>query len=119
MEELTSLTGFGFTCAAAPAFRAAIYSAQSIPIHQENYTVITSFGSQFVKSTRGVCGGVRCVARTRIPLWVLHRAWKAGKSDVQLRRMYPSLKWVPLRQLREYVELHSDDLDREYAGNQR
>lgn len=71
-----------------------------------------------IHSTPGVCGGVRCVARTRIPLWLLRRAWQAGKSDRQLRRMYPSLRRVPLRQLREYAERHGDDLDREFAATQ-
>src|SRR5436190_2744680 len=79
----------------------------------------SSDGSPLVASRPGVCGGDLCVAGTRLPLWVLYKAWKAGKSNAQLRRMYPVLKTAPLQHLRDYAEFHSDDLERQFAANHR
>ena len=58
------------------------------------------------------------MAGTRLPLWVLYKAWKAGKSNAQLRRMYPVLKTAPLQHLREFAESHSDEMERQFAANE-
>ena len=82
-------------------------------------TAALSNGSPLVASHPGVCGGDLCVSGTRLPLWVLYKAWKAGKSNAQLRKMYPVLRVAPLQHLREYAESQSDDLERQFAANQR
>jgi uncharacterized protein (DUF433 family) len=82
-------------------------------------TADTSDGSPIVASRPGVCGGDLCVAGTRLPLWVLYKAWKAGKSNAQLRKMYPVLKSAPLQDLREFAESHSDEMERQFAANER
>jgi uncharacterized protein (DUF433 family) len=39
-----------------------------------------------------VCGGEACIARTRIPVWVLVRARQLGGSEASLLAAYPTLR---------------------------
>lgn len=52
------------------------------------------FGDAFpgIDVTEGVSGGDSCIARTRIPVWVLEYARWLGASEPELLRSYPSLR---------------------------
>ena len=45
-----------------------------------------------IESTPGVCGGDPCIARTRIPVWLLEQARRLGSSVSQLLSSYPTLR---------------------------
>ncbi|MBD1926996.1 DUF433 domain-containing protein [Trichocoleus sp. FACHB-90] len=42
-----------------------------------------------IEKTPGVCGGDACIAKTRIPVWVLVNARGLGISEAQLLYDYP------------------------------
>jgi uncharacterized protein (DUF433 family) len=45
-----------------------------------------------IESHPGICGGVPCVVRTRIPVWVLEQSRRLGISEADLLRSYPTLR---------------------------
>lgn len=44
-----------------------------------------------VRHTPGVCGGDACLSSTRIAVWMLEEARRAGVTDAELLQNYPSL----------------------------
>lgn len=48
--------------------------------------VVGDLGKAFpgIESNPGVCGGVPCIVRTRIPVWVLEQARRLGASEADL-----------------------------------
>jgi uncharacterized protein (DUF433 family) len=71
-----------------------------------------------IESTPGVCGGEACVARTRIPVWLLERARQLGSSEADLLRAYPTLRAQDLVNAWAYVETHRDELERQIRENE-
>ena len=71
-----------------------------------------------IESTPGVCGGEACVARTRIPVWLLERARQLGSSEADLLRAYPTLRAQDLVNAWAYVEKHRDELERQIRENE-
>jgi uncharacterized protein (DUF433 family) len=39
-----------------------------------------------------VCGGEPCIARTRIPAWLLVQARRLGTSEAEILRAHPTLR---------------------------
>src|SRR5687767_10946516 len=66
----------------------------------------------------GVCGGAACIARTRVPVWVLEHARRAGAAEADLLRSYPMLRAEDLTNAWAYVRSHRDEIDREIRENQ-
>ncbi|MDY0095072.1 MAG: DUF433 domain-containing protein [Candidatus Vecturithrix sp.] len=56
--------------------------------------IVKDIGNAFpgIESRPGVCGGVPCIVRTRIPVWTLVQARLLETSDAELLRCYPSLR---------------------------
>ena len=81
---------------------------------------LTSTGPETpgVERTRGVCGGVACLLRTRIPVWVLVRARQLGSSESELLNAYPSLRTEDLRNAWAYYEGHRGEIDRLVEENE-
>jgi uncharacterized protein (DUF433 family) len=65
-----------------------------------------------------VCGGEPCIARTRIPVWVLVQARKVGMSESDLLRSYPTLHADDLSEAWAYYRSHSNEIERQIVENE-
>ncbi len=56
--------------------------------------LVQDLGNTFagIEHTPGVAGGVACVGRTRIPVWLLEKARQLGSTDADILRAYPTLQ---------------------------
>ena len=66
----------------------------------------------------GVVGGAACVAKTRIPIWLLESFYLQGATDVDLLNAYPSLQAEDLSDARAYTRVHTDEIARQIAENE-
>ena len=63
-----------------------------------------------IDSNPVVCGGERCIVRTRIPVWLLVQLNRLGISEAELLLNYPTCAedltnaWAYARQHREEIE---------------
>lgn len=82
--------------------------------------VVRDLGDAFpgIQSTPGVCGGVPCIVRTRIPVWVLEQARRLGTSEADLLRAYPTLRAEDLVNAWAFARTHRDEIDREIRENE-
>ncbi|NUM55493.1 MAG: DUF433 domain-containing protein [Candidatus Hydrogenedentes bacterium] len=71
-----------------------------------------------IETIPDVCGGSPCVVRTRIPVWLLEKWRRLGKSDAELLGMYPSLRSDDLHNAWAYVATHAADIDRQIRGQE-
>ena len=71
-----------------------------------------------IESHPGVCGGEACIARTRIPIWVLERARKLGVSEADLLRSYPTLAAMDLANAWSYVRSHHAEIEQAILNNE-
>src|SRR5436190_21599683 len=71
-----------------------------------------------IESHPGICGGVPCIVRTRIPVWVLEQSRRLGISEADLLRSYPSLRAEDLANAWGYVRSHREDIDRQIRENE-
>lgn len=72
-----------------------------------------------IESTPGVMGGVPCIARTRIPVWLLEQARRLGTSDADLLRDYPTLTIEDLTSAWDYVRTHRAEIDAQIEANEK
>jgi uncharacterized protein (DUF433 family) len=70
--------------------------------------VVQDFDDAFpgVESTPEICGGERCLVRTRVPAWVLEQARRLGASEEELLRSYPTLRADDLARIRMKPHRH-------------
>jgi len=82
--------------------------------------VVRDMGDTFpgIDTTSGVCGGDPCIARTRIPVWLLEQARRLGSSEADLLRSYPSLRAEDLASAWAYVRSHRDEIKRQIQDNE-
>jgi uncharacterized protein (DUF433 family) len=66
----------------------------------------------------GVAGGAACIARTRIPVWVLEQARRLGTREADLLLAYPSLHAEDLVNAWAYVRVHRDEIDSDIEENE-
>jgi len=71
-----------------------------------------------IESMPGVCGGEACVARTRIPVWLLKRARQLGSSEADLLRAYPTLRAQDLVNAWAYVDAHREEIEQQIRDNE-
>jgi uncharacterized protein (DUF433 family) len=71
-----------------------------------------------VRVDPGVCGGLPCIAGTRIPIWVLERARQLGASERKLLQMYPMLGSCDLDNAWLFVEQYRDVIERQIKDNE-
>jgi uncharacterized protein (DUF433 family) len=66
---------------------------------------------QGIEKTPRVCGGAACIAKTRIPVWVLVEARRIGYNDRDLLTSYPTLQATDLANAWNYAAAHSDEIE--------
>jgi uncharacterized protein (DUF433 family) len=83
-------------------------------------TVVQDLDDAFpgVESTPGVCGGEPCIARTRIPVWVLEQARRVGVSEEDLLRSYPALRAEDIATAWAYVRSHRSEIEAQIRDNE-
>lgn len=64
-----------------------------------------------IRHTPGVCGGEACLGNSRITVWMLEDARRAGISDADLLQDYPSLTARDLVDAWAYVEKHPEEIE--------
>jgi uncharacterized protein (DUF433 family) len=80
----------------------------------------TAMGGEFpgVESRPGVCGGDPVIVRTRIPIWLLEKARRAGLSQDQILENFPSLRPQDLALAWAYVLSHLAQIDEQIRNNE-
>ncbi len=71
-----------------------------------------------IEKTPGICGGSACVVRTRIPVWLLVEARRAGASEADLLKSYPSLRAENLINAEAYFRANRAEIEREIQENE-
>jgi len=71
-----------------------------------------------IDRTSGVCGGDACIARTRIPVWLLVQAHRMGTTEAQLLDNFPSLKAADLANAWAYAHAHVAEIERQISANE-
>ena len=82
--------------------------------------VVRDLGNAFpgIESTPGVCGGVPCIVRTRIPVWVLEQYRQQGANEAELLRAYPTIRTEDLVNAWAYVHAHRDEIEQQLQENE-
>jgi len=70
-----------------------------------------------IDSIPGVCGGEPCIVRTRIPVWVLEQARRAGATELSLLEGYPMLRAEDLVNAWAYVRSHASEIEDQIRAN--
>ncbi len=70
-----------------------------------------------IEKTPGVAGGEACIARTRIPVWVLAGYRRAGWSEAQLLDNFPTLCAADLVNAWAYADTHREEMERVQLEN--
>jgi uncharacterized protein (DUF433 family) len=83
--------------------------------------IVRDLGDAFpgIESRPGVMGGVACISRTRIPVWLLQQARRLGTSESDLLRDYPTLTAQDLANAWAYVRSHRTEIEEEIEANER
>ncbi len=83
--------------------------------------IVRDLGDAFpgIEDTPGVMGGAPCIARTRIPVWLLEQARRLGTRESELLRNYPALTAQDLANAWSYVRSHRTEIEQEIAINER
>jgi len=71
-----------------------------------------------IESRPGVCGGVPCIVRTRIPVWVLEQSRRLGISEADLLHSYPTLRAEDLTNAWAYVRSHRSEIELQICENE-
>lgn len=71
-----------------------------------------------IESTPGVNGGVPCVVRTRIPVWLLVQARQLGASEATLLQSYPTLTAEDLSNAWAYYRAHRAEIEQQIVENE-
>lgn len=71
-----------------------------------------------IENTPGVCGGDACIARTRIPVWLLEELRRQGASEAEILHSYPTLRAQDLVNAWAYVRNHQDEIERSIRENE-
>jgi uncharacterized protein (DUF433 family) len=64
-----------------------------------------------IDTDASVCGGDACIARMRIPVWLLVQARRLGATEAALLDAYPSLRAEDLVNAWAYARLHPTEID--------
>ncbi len=83
--------------------------------------IVKDMGDAFpgIASRPVVCGGVPCIVRTRIPVWVLVQARLLDTTDADLLRCYPTLRAEDLVDAWAYYRAHRDGISQQIANNEK
>jgi uncharacterized protein (DUF433 family) len=83
--------------------------------------IVKDLGDDFpgIESKPDVLGGVPCITRTRIPVWLLEQARRLGTSDADLLRDYPTLTVQDLANAWNFVRSHRAEIDAQIEANEK
>lgn len=81
--------------------------------------MILSEDSLGIEIKPDVMGGVACITRTRIPVWLLEQARRLGTSEADLLRDYPTLTVQDLANAWNYVRSHYAEIDAQIEANDK
>ncbi len=70
-----------------------------------------------IVETPGICGGSPRIHGTRLPIWGLEAARRAGRSDQSILEAYPALTPAALELAWAYVESHREAIEEEIREN--
>ncbi|HEX5446349.1 MAG TPA: DUF433 domain-containing protein [Pirellulales bacterium] len=76
-----------------------------------------SAGAPAIVETPGICGGSPRIYGTRLPIWGLAAARRAGRSDLEILDAYPALTPAALELAWDYIEKHRDAVEAEIREN--
>lgn len=65
-----------------------------------------------IQKTPGVMGGEACIARTRIPVWLLASLRRLGCSEEHILEDYPDLTGEDLANAWAYADANPNEIDR-------
>jgi uncharacterized protein (DUF433 family) len=84
-------------------------------------SIVRDLGDAFpgIESVPDVMGGVPCIARTRIPIWLLEQARRLGTRESELLRNYPLLTAQDLVNAWSFVRSHRAEIEQQIAENER
>ncbi len=68
------------------------------------------FANPRIQRSAGVCGGEACVGNTRIAVWMLEEARRAGVTDAGLLQDYPTLDARDLAAAWSYVDANEAEI---------
>jgi uncharacterized protein (DUF433 family) len=71
-----------------------------------------------IESNPDVCGGDACIARTRIPVWLLEQLRRLGATEQSLLASYPTLRASDLVNAWAYVRSHPSEIDSQILENE-
>src|SRR5947209_6249872 len=82
--------------------------------------VVDEIGVSFpgIERRKGVSGGEACVARTRIPVWLLEQSRRLGSSEADLLRAYPTLRSDDLANAWAYALAHPEEIAGQIRDNE-
>ena len=72
-----------------------------------------------IETSPDVMGGVPCISRTRIPVWLLEQARRLGTSEAGLLRDYPTLTVHDLANAWNFVRSHRSEIDAQIEANDK
>ena len=70
-----------------------------------------------ITRTPGVCGGDACLAGTRIPVWVLAAAHRAGVGPQRIADMYEGVSLADVEAALDYARAFPDEIEDQIAAN--
>lgn len=71
-----------------------------------------------IEQAPDVAGGEACIARTRIPVWVVVQAQMLGSNDGEILRAYPSLRAEDLANAWAYYHAHKTEVEQQIIDNE-
>ena len=74
---------------------------------------------QGIQKTPGVCGGEACVGETRLAVWMLVEARRAGCTDTEILQDYPGLNAARLANAWAYAASHAEEIEEAITENSR
>jgi uncharacterized protein (DUF433 family) len=74
---------------------------------------------QGMQKTPGVCGGEACVGETRLAVWMLVEARRAGCTDEEILQDYPGLNAARLANAWAYASSHAEEIEEAITENSR
>jgi uncharacterized protein (DUF433 family) len=67
----------------------------------------------------GVCGGRAVIAGTRMPVWGLEVARRAGMPDAQVLKIYPAIAKADLAAAWKWIMRNMDEVDQDIKANEK
>jgi len=71
-----------------------------------------------ITKTPDLCGGDACIAKTRIPVWLLESFRREGSSDAELLQFYPHLSAADLVNVWTYTDAHQEEIEQAIRKNE-